>query len=51
MQRQDHSVSSSAIASLMRTGMLDSPKSRQQHHHGADAGEHQHEGGGERGQQ
>ena len=23
---------------------------RQQHHHGADAGEYQHEGGGERGQ-
>ena len=50
VQRQDHRVSSSAIVSLMRTGMLDLAEARQQHHHRADAGEDQHEGGGERGQ-
>jgi len=45
------SVSNSAIASLIRTGMFGLAQSRQQHHHRADAGEHQHEGSGERGQQ
>jgi hypothetical protein len=34
----------------MRTGILDSPNPGK-HHHRADAGEYQHEGGGERRQQ
>ena len=44
-------VSTSAIVRRTRAGTLSSPTPGQQHHHGADAGEGQQEGGRERRQE
>src|ERR1700675_1612757 len=51
VQRQDHQRQQQRYTELDANRNIGLAQSRQQHHHGADAGEHQHEGGSERGQQ
>jgi len=51
VQRQDHQRQQQRNRELDANRNIGLAQPRQQHHHGADAGEDQHEGGGERGQQ
>src|ERR1700675_1544246 len=51
VQRQDHQRQQQRYTELDANRNIGLAQSRQQHHHGADAGEHQHEGGGEGGKQ
>jgi hypothetical protein len=51
MQRQDHQCQHQRDCELDADRNIGLAQSRQQHHHRADAGEYQHKGGGERGQQ
>src|SRR5260221_14322559 len=50
MQRQDHQCQQQRDRELDADGNIGFTEPRQQHHHRADAGEYQHESGGERGQ-
>ena len=51
VQRQDDQRQQQRDRELDANRDIGLAQPRQQHHHGADAGEYQHEGGGERGQQ